>query len=96
MGVVSKKQVNDVLENILNNKGTPRLELAYRVGRKSNLGPGATLVNFANYQDNEKVLQNRPHNVVFSIQDNCTPSTCKEIQMVEDKYIKFALNLPKM
>ena len=54
------------------------------------------MVKFCHYGDKNRVIYNRiPYTNSISIEINISSTAFKEIQMVQDNYMKCTLNLPK-
>ena len=92
----TKDLVNRLILGTITYQGEiPPIGFEKRLGRKTNIGNRKILVKFVHYQDKEKILCNPVVEPSISIKANFFPSACKDIQMINDKYIKYAINLPK-
>ena len=88
--------VNGLITGTTANQGEiPPIEFVKRLGRKTNIRNRKTLVEFVHYQDKEQIFYNSAVEPSISIKDNFFPSASKEIQIMNDKYIKYVLNLLK-
>ena len=97
-GKSTHDQVMEHLRQILTERREEiGLETVERIGRKNKKIQNRTiLVKFKDYETQEKILFRGKCNLnSVPINDNCSSSTFKEIQPIQDNFTKFALNLPK-
>ena len=105
--IVSLNGLNEVnqsdnIRNVVNNffkqiwgDYCPVLDLVRRTGKKAD-PDRSILIKFHNIQDKEKLLyetDNIPNGI--KIRDNYKSSGCLEIEQVQDRFIKYCINVPR-
>ena len=94
----TREQVEKLFRQVLEETEVKmNLETIKRTGKKrENNKSRPILVKFSDYGDKEKIISSGKCNInPISIEDNFSPNAFKEIQLVQDNFIKYTLTLPK-
>ena len=90
-----KNQINAFLERLWDGY-IPQLDLVKTLGREKDLDR-PILIKFSHFHDKEKLLFNTT-NIPEGIQvkDNYKSNACLEIEQVQDMFLKYCINAPKL
>ena len=93
-----REQVEKLFRHVLEEtEVNMNLETIKQIGRKrENNKSRSILVKFSDYGDKEKIIYSGKCNInPISVEDNFSPNAFKKIQLVQNNFIKYVLNLPK-
>ena len=93
-----REQVEKLFRHVLEEtEVNMNLETIQQIGRKrENNKSRSILVKFSDYGDKEKIIYSGKCNInPIPVEDNFSPNAFKEIQLVQNNFIKYVLNLPK-